>query len=126
MPPLDIPETSAAAVEGVAPTLLERVQGFVGEHKKAIVIAAAAAAVAGGVYYASTSFSKPPGDSASETSGKKKKKTGSRGAKKNGKDKEKRVGDVDGPILEERKPSVSTVEDGGECSLHAKEPILGC
>ena len=125
MPPLDIPE-SAAAVEDVAPTLLVRVQDFVVEHKKAIVIVAAAAAVASGVYYASTSFSKLPGDSASETGGKKKKKTGSRGAKKNGKDKEKKVGDVDGPILEERKPSVATVEDSSECSLHAKETILVC
>jgi len=125
MPPLDIPE-SAATVEGGTPTLLERVQDFVVEHKKAIVIAAAAAAVAGGVYYASTSFSKPPGDSASETGGKKKKKTGSRGAKKNGKDKEKKVGDVDGPILEEIKPNAATVEDSSECPFHAKETVLGC
>ncbi|KIM44329.1 hypothetical protein M413DRAFT_25750 [Hebeloma cylindrosporum] len=114
MAPLDTPGASASAVESVAPTLLDRVQDFVSEHKKAIVIAAAAAAVAGGLgvaYYASTSSSKPPGDSSSDTSGKKKKKTGSRGAKKGGKDKEKKGGRVDGPILEERKPKAPVVEE---------------
>ena len=117
MAPLDIPDPSAAAVDSVAPTLLDRVQDFVSEHKKAIVIAAAAAAVAGGLgvaYYASTSSSQPPKDSSSDTSGKKKKRTGSRGAKKAGKEKEKRVGHADGPILEERKPKAAVVEETGE------------
>ena len=127
MAPLDNPDASAAAVDGVAPTLLHRMQDFVSEHKKAIVIAAAAAAVAGGLgvaYYASTSSSKPPRDSSSDTSGKKKKKTGSRGAKKGGKDKEKRVGSADGPILEERKPKAPTVEDTSEWLFHAKDSTL--
>lgn len=127
MAPLDNPDASAAAVEIVAPTLLDRVQDFVSEHKKAIVIAAAAAAVAGGLgvaYYASTSSSKPPRDSSSDSSGKKKKKTGSRGSKKGGKDKEKSVGSVDGPILEERKPKAPSIEDTGDWPFHAKDSTL--
>ncbi|KAF8183633.1 ADP/ATP carrier receptor [Pholiota molesta] len=111
------PLNTGAVVDSATPSILERVQDFVGEHKKAIVIATAAAVVAGAgvAYYASTSSastsSKKAGSDDGETGKGKKKKTGSRGAKKSGKDKK---GSTDGPILEERKPKAdgaATVED---------------
>jgi len=85
-------------------TLVERVQSFVAEHKRAVLIGSAAAAlgVAGAAYYASTSRRAPPprdteqGPAVEEK--KKKKKTGSKGAKKKAKK-------DDGPLLEEVKPA---------------------
>ncbi|KAL0574550.1 TOM (translocase of outer membrane) complex component [Marasmius crinis-equi] len=76
--------------------LVERVQHFVSENKKAVIIGTAAAAIAvgGAVYYASSSSK---GD------------IEKKGRKKDGRSKKKKtVSDPDGPILEERKP---TVED---------------
>lgn len=109
------------ASDAASTSVLERVQDFVGEHKKAILIATAAAVVAGAgvAYYASTSTapSKPDGEGADGKP--KKKKTGSRGARKSSKEKEKKS---DGPILEERKPKQdgASVEDvGAYCGVSA-------
>jgi len=100
------------SLDATSPSFIERVHDFVGEHKKTIVIAAAAVAVAGGLgvaYYASTS--KPPSGGTEET-GKtkkdKKKKSSGKGSKKGA----KKVGDAEGPILEERKPTPAKSEDG--------------
>ncbi|RDB21749.1 Mitochondrial import receptor subunit tom70 [Hypsizygus marmoreus] len=82
-------------------TLIERVQHFVSDHKRAVLIGTAAAVVAvGGVaYYASTS-SRPKGRGTDvEKAAKKDKKKSSKSGKK-----KKSVKDVDGPILEEREP----------------------
>ncbi|KAH9475329.1 putative mitochondrial import receptor subunit tom70 [Psilocybe cubensis] len=96
--------------DAASPSIIERVQDFVGEHKKTIAIAAAAVAVAGvGVaYYASTSKPAAGGGAGDAVKSKeKKKKTGSKGAKKGS----KKTNDADGPILEERKPKSAKVED---------------
>ncbi|KAF9267115.1 ADP/ATP carrier receptor [Marasmius fiardii PR-910] len=78
--------------------LVERVQNFVSENKKAIIIGTAAAVAAGGIaYYVSSSSPKVEGD-------KKTRKKESRSKKK------KSLNDPDGPLLEERKPK-ATVED---------------
>lgn len=100
--------TTDAILDNASPSLLERVQDFVTEHKKAIAIAAAAAVVAGAgvAYYNSTVASSSSGSNDSddsETGKSKKKKTGSRGAKKSSKDKKT---STDGPILEEKQPKV--------------------
>ena len=89
-------------------SLVERLQGFVSENKRAILIGTAAAAIAvGGVaYYASTS-SRPRGPGDLEKGTKKKKK-------KSGKSGKKTVKDSDGPILEERERPPAKVEDEGE------------
>jgi import receptor subunit TOM70 len=80
-------------------SVLDRLQSFVSDNKRVLLIGAAAAAVAAGaVYYASASSSRPG------------KKDGKR-KRKDGKD-SKRFGDSDGPILEERKPRVSVVDEG--------------
>ncbi len=79
-------------------SLVERVQDFVSEHKKAILIATAAAAVAAGiayVQYSRISTGKEP----ESAEGKKKKKSSSKATKKKKTD--------DGPLLEERKPKVN-------------------
>ncbi|KDR72820.1 hypothetical protein GALMADRAFT_252092 [Galerina marginata CBS 339.88] len=109
------------SLESTPPSLIERVQDFVGEHKKTLVIAAAAVAVAGGLgaaYYASTS--KPSGGAGesgkSSSSSGRKKKSGSKGAKKSG----KKAGDEDGPILEERKPKAPSVEETKEGDYYDK------
>ncbi len=114
MAPIDASDAASTSV-------LERVQDFVGEHKKAIIIATAAAVVAGAgvAYYASTSSAtrKPDGEGADGKPTKK--KTGSRGARKSSKEKEKKT---DGPILEEKKPKQdgATVEDvGAYCGVSA-------
>lgn len=109
MAPFSTPTTDAI-LDNAPPSLLERVQDFVTEHKKAIAIAAAAAVVAGAgvAYYNSataSSSSSSEGDDG-ETGKPKKKKTGSRGAKKSSKDKK---GAADEPILEERKPKVEEI-----------------
>jgi import receptor subunit TOM70 len=103
--------TADAILDSASPSLLERVQDFVTEHKKAIAIAAAAAVVAGAgvAYYNSTTASSSSAFSESddgETGKPKKKKTGSRGAKKSTKDKKS---STDGPILEEKKPKVDEI-----------------
>jgi hypothetical protein len=81
-------------------TIVDRVQNFVSEHKKAILITTAAAAIgaAGVAYYASTSRPRPPPDV--EQAGEKKDKKKSKGKKK------KSTKGDSGPILEERKPKV--------------------
>jgi mitochondrial import receptor subunit TOM70 len=94
-------------------SLIERVQSFVSENKRAIIIGTAAAAIAvGGVaYYASTS-SRPAGRRDLEKGTKKDKKKSSKGGKK-----KKSVKDPNGPILEERERPSAKVEDEGE--LHS-------
>ena len=89
-------------------TVVERVQDFVSQHKKAILITTAAAAIAAGgvAYYASTS-SKPRGSGGDvERAEKKEKKRSNKSGKK------KKGGDKDGPILEERKPKVESTAQG--------------
>ncbi|GJE95961.1 ADP/ATP carrier receptor [Phanerochaete sordida] len=92
--------------EAVAPppSVVERVQNFVSENKKAVLIGAAVAAVAigGAAYYASTS--------ASEQTSRKK-------DKKKSKSKKKKSPSDDGPLLEEIKPKVEGGEDDGELDL---------
>ncbi|KAF8152250.1 ADP/ATP carrier receptor [Crassisporium funariophilum] len=96
-------------------SVLERVQDFVSEHKKAILITTAAAAIAAGgvAYYASTS-SRPRGLGDVEKGEKKDKKKKSSKSGKKKKSKETK----DEPILEERKPKVGeappTVEEESE------------
>jgi import receptor subunit TOM70 len=89
-------------------TVVERVQDFVIQHKKAILITTAAAAIAAGgvAYYASTS-SRPRGSGGDVGRAEKKEKKRSN---KNGK--KKKGGDKDGPILEERKPKVESTAQG--------------
>ncbi|KAL7278186.1 hypothetical protein ACG7TL_008160 [Trametes sanguinea] len=91
--------SSSTSSQGV----VDRVQNFVSEHKHAVLIGTAAALVAiGGVaYYASSSSSGPRGD-VEKGEGKKDKKKSK---------KRKTVKDEDGPILEERKPKASAVEE---------------
>ncbi|CDO73866.1 hypothetical protein BN946_scf185016.g23 [Trametes cinnabarina] len=91
--------SSSTSSQGV----VDRVQNFVSEHKHAVLIGTAAALVAiGGVaYYASSSSSGPRGD-VEKGEGKKDKKKGK---------KKKTAKDEDGPILEERKPKASAVEE---------------
>ncbi|KAF9467556.1 ADP/ATP carrier receptor [Collybia nuda] len=86
--------------------IVERVQSFVSENKRAVIIGAAAAAIAvGGVaYYASTS-SRPRSQGDIEKAARKDKKKSSKGGKK-----KKSVKDTDGPILEERKPPAAKPE----------------
>ncbi|KAF6756591.1 ADP/ATP carrier receptor [Ephemerocybe angulata] len=105
---------SSSSTDAATSSVVERVQNFVSENKKAILLTAAAAAIgaAGVAYYASTSRPRPPlgdvekgdGSDASSSSGKKKKS-------KSGK-KKKSKKDDSGPILEERKPKVATVSEG--------------
>lgn len=91
-------------------SIFERVQGFVSENKRAILIGTAAAAIAvGGVaYYASTS-SKPGGLGDLEKGKKKDKKKGGK--------KKRTVKDPNGPILEEREPSVKVEDEGKQFKL---------
>jgi mitochondrial import receptor subunit TOM70 len=85
-------------------TLIERVQGFVSENKRAVIIGTAAAvlAVGGVAYYASTS--RGPGADLEKGKGKGSKKGGSSSGSK----KRKTVKDDDGPILEE----ITKTEEG--------------
>ena len=93
--------SSSSTSQGV----VERVQSFVSENRRAVLIGAAAAVVAiGGVaYYASTS--RGPGASGDAEAGERKKD------KKKSK-KRKTVKDKDGPILEERAPKTAVSEEG--------------
>lgn len=79
-----------------APGLVDRVQSFVSENKRAILIGTAVAAVAV-AYYASSSR---PGRSPKKDKKKNKKR--------------KTDQDVGGPILEERAPKVPDTDDPGE------------
>ena len=81
-----------------SPGVVERVQNFVQENKKAVLIGAAVAAVAiGGVaYYAASS--------SSEQATRKK-------DKKKSKSKKKKSSSDDGPLLEEVKPKVERDRD---------------
>lgn len=80
-------------------TVVDRVQDFVSQNKKAILLATAAAVIAAGgvAYYASTS-SRPRGSGGDVERAEKKEKKKSKSGKK------RKGGDKDGPILEERKP----------------------
>ncbi|PSR77738.1 hypothetical protein PHLCEN_2v7722 [Hermanssonia centrifuga] len=92
--------SSSAPATGV----VERVQSFVSENKRAVLIGAAvaAAAIGGAAYYASTSR----GDS-DKGSRRKDKKKASKSSKKR-----RSVNDTDGPLLEEIKPKdVELVDD---------------
>lgn len=107
-----------ASSESTTTTLLERVQGFVSENKRAVLIGTAAAIAVGGVaYYASTSSRPARGESDIEKG--KKKKTSKGGKKK------KTVNDADGPLLEEREPLVKKVEEvEGMCFIHGPFGIM--
>lgn len=94
-------------------SIVERVQDFVSENKRAIIIGTAALALAAGgaaAYYASTS-SRPRGGDVEKAEKREKKKAshskGSHGKKKKG------VKDQDGPILEERVPPPKVEEVSG-------------
>lgn len=93
--------SSSTSSQGV----VERVQSFVSENRRAVLIGTAAALVAiGGVaYYASTS--RGPGADGDSEKGEHKKD------KKKGK-KRKTMKDKDGPILEERSPKTELSEEG--------------
>jgi len=92
--------SSSTSSQGV----VERVQSFVSENRRAVLIGTAAALVAiGGVaYYASTS--RGPGADGDAEKGERKKD------KKKGK-KRKMMKDKDGPILEERAPKAEVSEE---------------
>ncbi|KAJ2913263.1 hypothetical protein MD484_g7151, partial [Candolleomyces efflorescens] len=96
-------------------TIVDRVQNFVSEHKKAILITTAAAAIgaAGVAYYASTSRPRPPPDV--EQAGEKKDKKKSKSKKK------KSTKGDSGPILEERKPKVEEASDELNLDLASEE-----
>lgn len=88
-----------------APSVVERVQSFVSEHKRVVLLGAAVAAVAigGAAYYASTSR----GDSDKAARKREKKKASKK--RKAAKDGE------DGPILEEIEPKAGELPDGACC-----------
>lgn len=114
MPPV-VPPTAPDA------SLLERVQSFVAEHRRAVLLGTAAAVVVAGTaaYYASSSRGASRPDNALEDvagDGKKKKKAKSKKPKA---DKGK-----DSPILEERKPKVEGAVDEGAC-WHLFYTLLG-
>lgn len=85
-----------------APGVIDRVQTFVSEHRRAVLITAAVAVAAIGAtaYYASTSR----GDA--ERAARRRKERKDKGKKK------KTVKDEDGPILEEVEPKPDSLVDG--------------
>lgn len=89
-----MPPTTLSTIPSGDESLVERVQEFVSEHKKAILIATAAAAVAAGIAYVQYSRT-----SSENAEAKKKKKSSSKASKKKKTD--------DGPILEEKKPKAN-------------------
>jgi import receptor subunit TOM70 len=94
--------------------IVERVQDFVSDNKRAIIIGTAALALAAGgaaAYYASTS-SRPRGPGDVEKAERREKKKASHGKGSHGK-KKKGVKDQDGPILEERVPPPKVEEVSG-------------
>ncbi|KAJ7577925.1 hypothetical protein C8J56DRAFT_1016670 [Mycena floridula] len=81
-----------------ARSLVDRVEGWVSENKRAILLGTAAVAIAGGIaYYASTSTSQTSMSSKKEKEKKQRKK--------------KTTKDADGPILEERKPRTEAIPE---------------
>jgi import receptor subunit TOM70 len=88
------------------PTLVERVTDFVSENKRAILVGTAAVLAVGGVLYVSSASS-----SRARAQDLEKGEKGQADKKKSSK--KKTVKDADGPILEERKPKKSKVEDVG-------------
>ena len=84
------------------PGVIDRVQTFVSEHRRAVLITAAVAVAALGAtaYYASTSR----GDA--ERAARRRKERKDKGKKK------KTVKDEDGPILEEVEPKPDSLVDG--------------
>ncbi|KAF8221349.1 ADP/ATP carrier receptor [Tricholoma matsutake] len=98
-------------------SFIERAQGFVSENKRAILVGTAAAVIAvGGVaYYASTS-SRTGGRGDLEKGTKKEKKKSRKNSKK-----KKGVKDPNGPILEEREPPSTKVEDEVEAEFTAEQ-----
>ena len=96
--------TNMSCSDSTPLTVVERIQDFVSQHKKAILVTTAAAAIAAGgvAYYASTS-SRPRGSGGDTQRAEKKEKKRS---------KKKKGGDHDGPILEERKPKVESSPKG--------------
>ncbi|THV05355.1 mitochondrial outer membrane translocase receptor TOM70 [Dendrothele bispora CBS 962.96] len=104
-----------SASESTGTGIVERVQDFVSENKRAILLGTAAAVAVGGVvYYASTS-SRSRDDV--ERAEKRERKKQSKASKK-----KKGVSDPDGPILEERKPKVENEEELGTYTV---EQIAG-
>ncbi|KAF9074270.1 ADP/ATP carrier receptor [Rhodocollybia butyracea] len=99
--------------ESSATNIVTRLEHFVSENKRAILIGTAAAAIAvGGVaYYASTSSSKPG------NSEKKDRKKDGKSLKK----KKKTVNDVDGPILEERKPKAEVEDEDDDLAKYTPD-----
>ncbi|KZT20687.1 ADP/ATP carrier receptor [Neolentinus lepideus HHB14362 ss-1] len=99
-------------------SLVDRVQAFVSENKRAVLIGTAAAVVAaaGVAYYASTS-SRPPSAGDVEKGEKKKDKKKNKSSKKR-----KGMKDKDGPILEERKPKAGEVSSD-EAAMSDDEKI---
>lgn len=84
------------------PSLIDRVESFVSEHKQGILIGTAAvAALAGVAYYASTSRT-----AAVESDPERGKKDKKKSKKRKGKDKD------DGPILEEKPLNKAETEEG--------------
>lgn len=86
-------------------TILDRLQNFISENRRAIIIASAAAIVVGGVgvaYYSASS------SASSRPTGKKKDKKGK--GKKSGK---KSPNDADGPVLEKLEPEEPEEEGPG-------------
>jgi import receptor subunit TOM70 len=111
------------APESTTQSLVERVQGFVSEHRRAILIGTAAAAIAvgGAVYYASTSSPRTLVVDGERRSREKKK--GAKPSKKR-----KTTKDMDGPILEERSPKATSAVDEGQgstCARTARTLIFG-
>lgn len=106
--------SSAAAATADSPGLLDRVQNFVSDNRRAVLIGAAAAAVAvgGAAYYAASTSRRAPSVAGSEPD---LEKADSKGKKKPKSKKRKPAKDNDGPILEERRPKVEEVADSGAC-----------
>lgn len=95
-------EPSSSAAES---SLVQRVQDFIVDNKRAILIGTAAAvAVGGAAYFASRSAGPHERD---VEKGEKKDKKKSKKKKNNG------LGNKDGPILEERKPTAKVEDEPG-------------
>lgn len=114
-----MPPTSVSTPSSDAPAmpLVDRLQDFVSKHKKVVLIASAAVVAAAGLAYLHYSSTGSIGKGL--TGGEeKKKKSGSKGTKR-----KKQDSNVDGPILEEKKPKV---EDGalGDFFLRPIVPVI--
>ncbi|KAH8105230.1 hypothetical protein BXZ70DRAFT_1004749 [Cristinia sonorae] len=100
--------SSSTSSEGV----VDRVQAFVAENKRAVLVGAAltVAAIGGAAYYASTS--RRPGDGDAEKGERKRDKKKGKSSKK-----QKSAKDEDGPLLEETEPKVSETKEAAEAAL---------